>query len=265
MVRASPVLDPTPGHVAIVVPCHNEERRLMGETFLAHAARHPWLHFTFVNDGSSDGTGTLLAALCERSPGRLSLLDLKSNQGKAEAVRRGVLSALEAGPAWVGYWDADLATPLEAIEDLLAAAPEGSSVELAMGSRVRLLGRDIRRRAMRHYAGRVFATAASLTLGIPVYDTQCGAKLFRVTETTPALFAEPFRSRWIFDVELIARRLAGTTAAERARVGELIVEVPLRQWHDVKGSKVRPLDLVVAMWELVVIAYRYRRRHATPL
>lgn len=257
-----PLNDPQAGHVAIVVPCHDEERRLQREAFLAHAARHPGLRFTFVNDGSTDGTGAMLTALCQAAPGQLSVLHLEFNRGKAEAVRRGVLSALEAGPAWVGYWDADLATPLDAIGDLLEAASATPSVELAMGSRVRMLGRDIRRRAVRHYAGRVFATAASLTLGIPVYDTQCGAKLFRVTGATQGLFAEPFRSRWIFDVELIARRLAGFTAAQRAGVDELIVEVPLRRWHDVRGSKVRPRDLLIALWELAGIAWRYRHRAA---
>ena len=72
----------------------------------------------------------------------------------------GVLDALGRSPHAIGFWDADLATPLSelpAFVDLLAARPE---IELVIGSRVKLMGRSIERRAWRHYSGRLFATAA---------------------------------------------------------------------------------------------------------
>jgi hypothetical protein len=99
---------------------------------------------------------------------------------------------------------------------------------------VRRLGANIDRRALRHYAGRIFATLASLVLGMAVYDTQCGAKLFRADAAVARAFAEPFLSRWIFDVELLAR-LRRETDGEP--LGTRLLEIPLPSWRDVAGSK----------------------------
>ena len=147
----------------------------------------------------------LLQSLQAADPNKFSVLSLPQNQGKAEAVRRGVLTAIESQPDYVGFWDADLATPLRAIPQFVDLAESRPDLEMIMGSRVKLLGRNIERRRSRHYLGRVFATAVSTILGLDVYDTQCGAKLFRATPFIGALFQQPFLSRWIFDVEIIAR------------------------------------------------------------
>jgi hypothetical protein len=94
-------------------------------------------------------------------------------------------------------------------------------------------------------------------LKLPVYDTQCGAKLFRNTDRTRSLFAEPFRTRWIFDVELLARFVSAATAAGQAPA-ELIHELPLQSWRDVAGSKLRPGDFLQAAVQLAGIAWHYR-------
>jgi hypothetical protein len=174
-------------------------------------------------------------------------------RGKGEAVRGGVLAALARRPSLVGFLDADLSTPLNAIDDFLAVLGGRPAIEFVLGSRVMLLGRSVRRRTARHYLGRVFATAASLALDLPVYDTQCGAKVLRVNEDTATLFAAPFRSPWLFDVELIARYLrlpvAQGAPARRGRLYELVVSA----WHDVPGSKVRWHDLPRATVDLARI------------
>ena len=99
------------------------------------------------------------------------------------------------------------------------------------GSRVAMLGRAVERSPIRHYTGRIFATLASLVLGFQVYDTQCGAKVFRQGPALRAAVSERFASRWAFDVELLGR-LAQEYGDKKG-----FMEEPLRAWHDVSASK----------------------------
>jgi glycosyltransferase involved in cell wall biosynthesis len=248
----------------IVVPCYNEARRLDVRAFRAFApgpGRRP-PRFLLVNDGSTDETSAVLDDLRRDDPGRFDVLDLPENVGKAEAVRRGLLRAFEDDPEYVGYWDADLATPLDAIPLLSSVLDDRPDIALVFGARVSLLGRAVRRGVVRHYLGRVFATAASLVLGVGFYDTQCGAKLFRATPEIRSLFSRPFSSRWVFDVEIVARLIAGRDGTDRAPVDEIVYEYPLPAWRDVAGSKVRPRDFARAFLDLASIAWEYRRKPA---
>jgi len=244
-------------HLIVVVPCYNEERRLPVDAFRAFAPEGVRLEFLFVNDGSSDGTLRLLESLHAEDPSRYSVLHLERNSGKAEAVRRGILVALERHPDLVGFWDADLATPLAEIRAFLDVFSMRPEIEMIMAARVRLLGRSISRNPGRHYFGRVGATLISSSLGLAVYDTQCGAKLFRASVPIRELFGEPFLSRWIFDVEIIARlvRQRGRDSAARA-----IYELPIKTWHDVQGSKVKSSDFGRALRDLWKIHRAYNRR-----
>ena len=165
--------------------------------FLEFVRRHPGVGLLFVDDGSTDGTAEVHARTGAR-PRRQPSPRCGWSATRARPRRCGGASSRRwrSSPALVGFWDADLATPLDAVDDFLDVAAKRPDVEVILGSRVLLMGRDIRRKASRHYLGRVFATAASLTLGIPVYDTQCGAKVFRTTSAlSPSASREPFRSR----------------------------------------------------------------------
>jgi dolichyl-phosphate beta-glucosyltransferase len=247
--------------VALVVPCFNEEPRLDVGAFGAARLEGLELELVFVDDGSSDGTRRVLGEVRRRRAGATTIVALAANAGKAEAVRRGVLDALDRGPDAVGFWDADLATPLTELPAFVEVLEQHPHVDVVVGSRVKLMGRSIERRSWRHYVGRVFATLASMTLELPIYDTQCGAKLFRVTPATGATFASPFLARWVFDVELLARWLAahpgGRAAAERS-----IYELPLGRWADVRGSKVKAADVAAAAIDLARIHWRYPRTPA---
>ena len=244
----------------IVVPCYNEAARLPVERFAEFRASHPEVSFILVDDGSTDDTLAVLSGLAERDSGGVTVLEQKPNQGKAAAVWRGMQVALEGKAPFAGYWDADLATPLDEIPRFVTTLEDHPELTVAMGARVQLLGKDIRRSALRHYVGRVFATAASRTLGLAVYDTQAGCKLFRVNDETRHLFEAPFLTRWIFDVELIARLIHHRRHQQLPAASTAIIELPLDTWHDIPGSKVRLWDFPRALVELSRIRRTYRPR-----
>jgi dolichyl-phosphate beta-glucosyltransferase len=233
--------------VTWVVPCFNEAQRLDGrliEVLVSDQSTQVLL----VDDGSTDGTLALLEALAQQHPGRVSVLGLTPNAGKAEAVRRGMRQAAASCEA-VGYADADFSTPPEELHRLASNLSQ-RDLAVVIGSRVGLAGTRIERKPTRHYLGRLFGTAASLLLGTIIYDTQCGAKVFRVSPLLQASLVEPFGSRWIFDVELLGRLLIGTAGLPGIQA-EQLVEVPLQQWRDVGGSKLGLKSMVQVPWQLL--------------
>ena len=227
-----------PTRIALVVPCFNEAARLDRDAFVAFARERSDRRLCFVDDGSTDATAARLAEIAAAVPDRIAVERLPVNRGKGEAVRAGLRAELARSPRYVGYWDADLATPLAFAETLAGHLDVHQEVTLAAGSRVLMLGRPIARRAARHYLGRVAATLVSLLLRAPVYDSQCGAKLLRNGPDLAALLDAPFTSRWLFDVEIlsrIARREAGAAATVLHR---RVHEVPVPEWTETPGSKV---------------------------
>lgn len=215
--------------VCLVMPCYNERGRLRLDQIQSLIADCR-VSLVLVDDGSTDGTLGILRSV-DASSSKVKVLALDFNCGKGEAVRRGLIAAMASDPSWVGFLDADMATPAREVLRLLDVAANRPSADVILGSRVMLLGRDINRFSFRHYTGRVFATFASIVLSKPVYDTQCGAKLFRRTHELARAIERPFRSRWAFDVELLGRLAdAGVDPSK-------FWEEPLLVWHDIAGSR----------------------------
>ena len=243
--------------IGIVVPCYNEFDRIQLSEFSQFLSSNDLIFICFVNDGSTDGTKEKLADFVNRNPERCQVINFSDNQGKAEAVRQGINTMLKTSKyQFVGYWDADLATPLAEISVFIEKFQSSRSLVAVCGSRILRLGSSIRRSIFRHYLGRVFSTVASNFLNIPVYDTQCGAKLFR-TEHAELIFSEHFISRWFFDVELFARSIE---LMGREKTFNSIYEMPLSKWHEQGESKVSWVSIIWAPIELLRIYYHYRHR-----
>jgi dolichyl-phosphate beta-glucosyltransferase len=244
----------------LVIPCYNESERLPSARILGFLNRNPDWSVIFVDDGSRDATLPLLEQMHLRNPLQVVVLQLKQNAGKAEAVRAGMRFGVETlASERIGFADADLAAPLEEALHLEQAMRRHPEAICALGIRMPLLGHDIRRKKHRFFIGRTFSRLASFVLGVPCRDTQCGMKLFRNNAALHAALRAPFRSRWVFDVELIKRLLLGHES--EFAPSELLWEQPLDFWEEISGSKLRTRDFLIAALDLIRIA---RQREIPP-
>lgn len=218
--------------VSIIIPAYNEEKRLGStlEALWSAFRRARWTEDDWevlvVDDGSRDRTWEVIARY--QSQWRcLRGVRLPANQGKGQALRRGVVRA--RGDAVVVY-DADGATPASLIAEYLPLVLQGEQ-DIVVGSRELGLqtGRQVTYSPLRRRIGRIFARlAASVVPGIA--DTQCGFKFFR-REVARDLFPLLKQKGFLWDVELLA--LA-------RRRSYRVAEVPV-DWRHQPGSKVRPL------------------------
>jgi glycosyltransferase involved in cell wall biosynthesis len=196
----------------------------------------------------------MLQSIQECFPERILIENHKKNKGKAESVRTGVLSSLSHFQfKYIGYFDADLSTPLEECFRLKDSLATRENLEFSFGSRMAIIGSKIERKLYRHLFGRVIATLISNILGLKVYDTQCGAKLF-THDLAEKVFTDSFITTWLFDVEIFARiiHLVG-----RDNVKDVMIETPLKTWVDKGGSKIELSYVIKVFFDL----YRIKRRY----
>jgi dolichyl-phosphate beta-glucosyltransferase len=271
--------------ICLVVPCYNESNRLHEEAIISALNNYPDLSICFVNDGSKDNTAEVLINLrdnlSENNKSRCWVSSYQTNRGKSGAIQHG-LRCMTKNPMlanqfqyitnsadlnknqdfiygdlnipqfdYFGYWDADLATPFSELDWFFHHAKTENYV-LIMGSRVARLGAEIHRTIFRHYSGRLFATIISQGLGWKVHDTQCGAKIFN-RQVLDIVVSEPFITQWLFDVEILLR-LKQSLGND---IKQKIIEVPLRNWEDVKGSKLGLKDFIRVPFQIWKVFSRY--------
>jgi dolichyl-phosphate beta-glucosyltransferase len=212
---------------SVVIPCFNEAARIgatLRVTLDYLTANAPESELIVVNDGSTDGTGTIAREILAETNVATRLLENFPNRGKGAAVRSGLLAARKP----IGLFsDADLSTPLIETPKLIDPIANGE-IDIAVGSRAldrSLIG--IHQPWRREQGGRVFNVLVRVVTGLPFWDTQCGFKAFRLEVCRPILEAARVDG-FAFDVELLL-------LAQRA--GLRIREIPVR-WNHAEGSKV---------------------------
>ena len=240
----------------LVVPCFNEEMRLE-EVKYQTLIDSGLVTILFVNDCSTDMTEVRIQSIKSKWPNCVDFISQVKNQGKGEAVRVGLLGAISMGNQRVGFMDADFAVPPEEVLRFINESNKMDEKLVFLGSRVKLLGSQISRTFKRHLFGRVFATVASFVTKIHVYDSQCGLKIFVVDSNLESSLETPFKTRWLFDLELLHRM--NRRQLEQGVSGWLernAVEIPLRHWDEVAGTKFSSVAQIRSIWQLLFLTKR---------
>jgi glycosyltransferase involved in cell wall biosynthesis len=246
--------------IALVIPCYNEAKRLNLEAYLAFLETHPDVTFCFVNDGSRDATSELLKTFQSAHPTHtIRIVDLPENQGKGEAVRQGVLAVLAEQSLTadlVGFWDSDLATPLAELDRFVEAFTQAPRLQAVVGFRKKEPAANIKRSPSRKLISAIMRVIIRTLIGLPIHDTQCGAKVFKA-DLAATIFNKPFIGRWLFDLELFLRM---KQANGPDFLTQNLEQLHLKSWHDVPGTKLRFWDAFEIFLELAKIKLQYRSR-----
>lgn len=235
----------------LIIPFYNESFRISKQEFFEIFEKYASFDFLLVDDGSSDVTLMILKQFSETFS-NVSLLEMGSNSGKAESIRQGVLKKGASKYNYIGYLDADLATPMNEINNLYTIISNSNSFFFVMGSRIKLIGNQVKRSLTRHYIGRIFATIISqFILKIPIYDTQCGAKIIDANLAFQ-LFKTPFKTKWLFDLELLLR-----FKKIDSEYYNKTIEIPLNTWIEKGNSKIKFKEMIVFPFQLLKIYIHY--------
>lgn len=225
--------------VSIIIPAHNEERRLphtLNQVFDFLSAQSYSGEVLIVENGSTDRTVEIAREFSRRHP-ELQVIQ-ESGRGKGRAVKLGMLSARGE---YRFMADADLSMPIEELNHFLP--PRLTDFDIAIGSREAPGSRRYNEPYYRHWGGRLINAIIRLLTLPGLQDTQCGFKCFRA-EIAEDLFELQTLDGFAFDVEVLylARRR-----------GYHIVEIPVN-WYFNPESKVHlindTLRMIADIWTI---------------
>lgn len=228
---ASATAAPTPQlDLEVIVPAFNEQARI-AFTLTSLADYLPTLglraQIRVIDNGSSDRTPEVVDRVNRVHRGVTITVQGCSTQGKGSAVARGVMTSKAR---LVGFCDADLATPAEAIADAVGYLEQGWPV--VIGSR-HVAGAQmvIEQPVLRRIGGAGFRLLARVLAGdLDLVDTQCGFKFFEASAARQ-IFSRVDSGGFAFDVEVLSRARG---------MGYPVKEFPV-VWTDRDGSTFSPI------------------------
>ena len=242
-----------PPSVLVTIPAYNEARRLPRflDTLLPlldTLSGTAQLCVQVVDDGSKAEEKARCRAEFQQRESQhpnldLTFLELPQNVGKGGAILAGWRAAPEAD--FYLFVDSDGAVPASEVVRLLGGALRREAPVLIFASRVKMLGKSVQRRGMRHLFGRLFAYLVGSFINSSVYDSQCGLKIVPGAHFK-RINAFLQGNRFAFDVELLAAASAQGLKMEEAPI----------DWVDIPGSKVSLIRDTVRMTRSVLKIHR---------
>ena len=237
--------------LSIIIPAHNESERLP-------AVLHDYAHvfsqklgidfeILVIANNCTDDTAAKAREISSDFP-QIRVIEEEKRVGKGGAV---ILGAKSAQGDWIGFVDADGATPPSEFARLYEVAPKADGV---IASRW-LPGANVtaHQKWLRLLSSRIFNLATRILLGLKYHDTQCGAKIFR-KEAWQKILPNIGITRFAFDVDLLYQ-----LKREKYR----ILEEPTT-WQDIAGSKVNILGSSLEMF-LAILRMRLLYSPLKPL
>lgn len=231
--------------VAIIVPAHNEEKRIgkMLDEYLSFFSKKEYqTDFIVVLNGCTDNT--LAVVQEQRQRGHIEIIDIPQ-AGKGLAIQEGFKAALQMEAELIGFVDADMATRPQYFAELITHLDEYDGI---IASRYMKGSTVIPPRPKIKAWGRrfIYEPLIWLLFGMRFKDYQCGAKLFKrkvIEKITPYLTMQ----QWAFDVELLYLC---------KRFGFSIKEWPTT-WYDQADSKLKIWAGFKMLGSLIALRWRF--------
>lgn len=183
--------------LSIIIPAHNEERRLPQtlEQVVAFVKKQSYsCEVLVVENGSRDNTLKIAQEFATRYPFIQAIHE--GQPGKGRAIRKGMLAATGQ---YRFFADADFSMPVDQISRFV---PPAIDAPIVIASREGPGAVRYNEPAYRHFTGRIFNAIIRLLVLHDLDDTQCGFKMFRA-EAANDLFPRQTLMGWSFDVELL--------------------------------------------------------------
>jgi glycosyltransferase involved in cell wall biosynthesis len=224
--------------VSVVFPAYNEAASLEDAVDEVTRALNEFTRsyeIIIAEDGSTDGTDKLAAALAEKYP-FVKHIHGEKRLGRGTALKN---AFKQSNGEVLVYMDLDLATDLKHLK-VLVDAVEFEGYDFATGSRM-LSESDVERSGTRNIASKTYNFMVRVVLGSKIRDHQCGFKAFR-REPLMQLLDEVEAKHWFWDTEILVR-------AHRRGYG--IKEIPV-SWKGGRETKVRLLQDSFNMgWQII--------------
>lgn len=161
----------------VIIPTYNEKENV-GNIIRAVFALEKEFHVLIIDDGSPDGTASIVKSLQEEFPGRLFLVEREGKQGLGTAYICGFRWAIGHKYDYIFEMDADFSHNPEDLPRLYAACTEQGG-DVAIGSRycngVNVVNWPLGRVLMSYFA----SVYVRFVTGMDIRDTTAGFKCYR--------------------------------------------------------------------------------------